>query len=222
MWLVESLVADNAGGGGVLVVGGGIAVADSTVRGHDGIGVNGNVGLIAGSAIVDNTFGVVTSSESPDVVNSTMTASGTAMTATGRLKVRSSTLVTTGPYPTLRVVGGVQPSVVASIVAGDHNTDHCDVPIGGTSGEWNIFTDDSCVLPGGENLSSTDPLLGPLADNGGPTPTYRPLPGSPAIDAIPFYWWQVCDEDLAVDQRGLPRPVGGACDIGAVELQPGE
>jgi Immunoglobulin domain len=64
------------------------------------------------------------------------------------------------------------------------------------------------------NDSFTDPKLGSLADNGGPTLTMRLLPGSPAIDAG--------DNALApaTDQRGAPRPVGLACDIGAYEYDP--
>jgi CSLREA domain-containing protein len=57
------------------------------------------------------------------------------------------------------------------------------------------------------------PLLGPLVNNGGPTQTHLPLPGSPAINAgdpafVP---------PPATDQRGLPRVVGGRIDVGAVE-----
>ena len=60
-------------------------------------------------------------------------------------------------------------------------------------------------------MNNTDPILGPLADNGGPTLTMALLPGSPAIDAG--------DTSLApaTDQRGFPRPAGLAADIGAFE-----
>jgi hypothetical protein len=60
-------------------------------------------------------------------------------------------------------------------------------------------------------LNNTDPKLGPLADNGGPTPTHA-LIGSPAIDAADS---SSCP---STDQRGAPRPSGLACDIGAYEL----
>lgn len=56
------------------------------------------------------------------------------------------------------------------------------------------------------------PQLGPLSDNGGPTLTMLPQPGSPAIDAAG-------STTLTVDQRGLPRIAGPAADIGAVEVQ---
>jgi Big-like domain-containing protein len=58
-----------------------------------------------------------------------------------------------------------------------------------------------------------DPLLGPLADNGGSTLTHALLPGSPAIDA------GFASAAIAWDQRGegYPRSVGGSVDIGAYE-----
>ncbi len=55
-----------------------------------------------------------------------------------------------------------------------------------------------------------DPLLGPLADNGGATQTFALLPGSPAIDAGQ-------STGCPPDQRGVVRPQGAACDIGAFE-----
>ncbi len=59
--------------------------------------------------------------------------------------------------------------------------------------------------------ASTNPLLDPLQDNGGPTFTHALLQGSPAIDAAHNA------HCLSTDQRGQPRPHGTACDIGAYE-----
>jgi hypothetical protein len=61
---------------------------------------------------------------------------------------------------------------------------------------------------------SGDPQLAPLDDNDGDTQTHAPSPDSPAVNAIPT---GACIVDS--DQRGLPRPSGAGCDIGAVELQ---
>jgi hypothetical protein len=71
-------------------------------------------------------------------------------------------------------------------------------------------------IDGNYNLVGGDPLLGPLQDNGGPTPTMALLPGSPAIgagDPTNAPEW---------DQRGpgFPRVVNGLIDIGAFEVQP--
>src|SRR5207248_1139069 len=59
-----------------------------------------------------------------------------------------------------------------------------------------------------------DPKLGPLQDNGGPTPTLAPLPGSPALDAG-------VDAASTTDQRGgsYLRKYGAAVDAGAYEVQ---
>jgi hypothetical protein len=77
-------------------------------------------------------------------------------------------------------------------------------------------TDDAnaCGLTNGANanLIGSDPNLGPLADNGGATQTHALLSGSPAIDAGDN---STCP---ATDQRGVARPQGSACDIGAYEL----
>jgi hypothetical protein len=83
----------------------------------------------------------------------------------------------------------------------------------------NLEDRDDCRLDQLGDLSYTDPLLGPLADNGGPTWTHAPLIGSPAVDggSCPY---------LFTDQRYFPRPVdlpgvlnvADGCDIGAVEL----
>jgi predicted outer membrane repeat protein len=70
---------------------------------------------------------------------------------------------------------------------------------------WNFLADNSCGAP----YDHRDPLLGPLADNGGPTLTRALLVGSPAIDQA-----SSCP---ATDQRGVSRPVGVACDVGAYE-----
>jgi hypothetical protein len=81
-----------------------------------------------------------------------------------------------------------------------------------TSLGYNLSGDDSCGFDQPTDLVNTDPLLGPLQDNGGPTFTQALLHGSPAIDKG--------GDPIAVvtDQRGVPRPQGPAFDIGAYEL----
>jgi hypothetical protein len=74
------------------------------------------------------------------------------------------------------------------------------------------------VLGGGITLNS--PGLGPLQDNGGPTPTHAPDAGSPAIDAgNPFGCRDDVSALIVADQRSYPRPAPQVdrCDIGAVE-----
>jgi len=82
-------------------------------------------------------------------------------------------------------------------------------------------------LPTGINrpgdLNNTDPLLGSLQNNGGPTQTMALLSGSPAIDAgNPAGCTDGLGHLLKTDQRGMPRPDPedkGGCDMGAYESQ---
>jgi hypothetical protein len=71
------------------------------------------------------------------------------------------------------------------------------------------------------DLNNTQPGLDPsgLQNNGGPTQTIALLPTSPAVNAIPARYCTAIDgvTPIATDQRGLPRPQGPACDIGAYE-----
>ncbi len=88
-----------------------------------------------------------------------------------------------------------------------------------SSAGYNLDSDGTCValLDDPSDATVDDAMLGDLADNGGPTMTHLPLEGSPAINGGLN---PTCLVD--VDQRGEPRPApdSGACDIGAVEVQP--
>ncbi len=68
----------------------------------------------------------------------------------------------------------------------------------------------------GTPVSSDDPKLGPLADNGGRTLTHALLPGSPALGTGDSVTCAASPVDN-VDQRGVVRPQGAGCDIGAYE-----
>ncbi len=69
---------------------------------------------------------------------------------------------------------------------------------------------------GGGNLGSASAMLGPLQNNGGATDTMMPGPGSPTFDAANDATCAAAPVNN-VDQRGVTRPQGGHCDIGAVE-----
>ena len=78
-------------------------------------------------------------------------------------------------------------------------------------GGGNLSSDASGNFTAPGSINNTAPILGPLADYGGPTPTMALLAGSPAIDAgLPA-------NCIATDQRGVARPFGAGCDVGAFE-----
>lgn len=105
-------------------------------------------------------------------------------------------------------------AVISNSIIAD-NTGGDDLETG--DGEFNVsfsFVESSSgtVNDGGGNLTGTDPMLGPLADNGGPTETHRPEQGSPVIDAANPA------TTVPTDQRGQPREYPVLPDMGSVEV----
>ena len=109
------------------------------------------------------------------------------------------------------VQSGGSLTLVNTIISGNTSSsgNNCSGAI--TSQGHNLASDGTCVLVATGDLSGMDPLLGPLQNNGGSTQTHALLSGSPAIDAGDN---KVCP---AADQRGVARPQGATCDIGAYE-----
>jgi CSLREA domain-containing protein len=97
-----------------------------------------------------------------------------------------------------------------TIIAGN-GTDNCLVSGTLLSEGYNLDSDNTCGLTGTGDRVNSDPRLGPLQNNGGSTATHALLMNSPAIDTAGTAF---CP---ATDQRGIPRPQGSTCDIGAYE-----
>jgi hypothetical protein len=113
--------------------------------------------------------------------------------------------------------------VLRNTVVGDgvNGPDCMGVP-DATAGH-NVDSDGTCLTSGGPGNSTADANLAPLADNGGPVPTHALNPGSPLIDAgNPATPGSGGDACAATDARGVARPQGPACDVGAFELAAGQ
>jgi len=103
-------------------------------------------------------------------------------------------------------------TIIANSTGGD-----CQLDSAGITSSNSLIEDsgaNACGLTNGSNgtIIGSDPNLAPLADNGGPTQTHALLSTSPAIDAGDD---TVCP---VTDQRGVTRPQGAHCDIGAYEI----
>ncbi len=142
------------------------------------------------------------------------THAGGALSTTGTVKINNSTFSgnSAGTGGALNVGAGTL-TVKNTIIADNAGGNCAGVPP--TSSGSNIDSGTSCALTAGGDQSDTDPLLGPLQDNGGPTQTLALQTGSPAIDAGGCT--DIDGADVREDQRGSQRPAGSGCDIGAFE-----
>ena len=199
----KSTIADNTAsreGGGIFDhddpfarVGASIHLVNSTVT--------GNAAESGGGIMVDDN-----GSASVSVTNSTV-ASNSARVKGGGILVESfgefapvgltNTIVARNTAPT-------GPDLLGEIGAAFSL-------IGDGTGAAIINTNGNQVGRVPPHTGPIDPLLGPLANNGGPTRTRALLAGSPAIDAASS------DRCPGKDQRGVARPQGAACDIGSYE-----
>ncbi len=154
------------------------------------------------------------------IENSTLSGNvGGAIRTSGNLRLFSSTVVDN--LQGIELFGVAGATALRSTIL-DNTGDDCPPPAG--SGQinslgGNLSSDSSCNSEfGNDDLTGVDPMLGALADNGGPTQTMAPAPGSPALGAASVLGCPL------VDQRGLTRPPAreGAppaelCDSGAYE-----
>ena len=147
------------------------------------------------------------------LINTTITGNtgkGAISSSVGLTTISFST-VTNGDTNIFNRDGG-DFAVNNSIVTGSPGS-NCNGPF---SGGHNLFDDDGSECgAAASDLKNADPKLGPLQDNGGPTQTRALLTGSPAIDGGEDEACAVSAKN--VDQRGVSRPQGPLCDIGAFE-----
>jgi hypothetical protein len=82
---------------------------------------------------------------------------------------------------------------------------------------YSFASDASCGAHATDTVSTADPMLGPLADNGGLTPDRMPAPASPIGGTVPT---AVCTARpyTEMDQRPAWRPIGAACEPGSIDV----
>ena len=238
--VADSLIRDNrvdngpnsSGGAAVYNGLGKLDVTDTTVRDNSAIGSLSDGGGIYSEgtlAIANSTFNgntadryggaIYIQQRTAALTNSTISgnsgssAGGGIINNVGTIALQSSTVTENGAP----VGGGVRRlgsggiTLTNTIVANSTSGGDCNGSM--SSLGHNLDSDGSCGFGASGDLPNTSPVLGPLQDNGGPTDTHALLAGSPAIDAGDN---AACP---SADQRGITRPQGVACDIGAFELQ---
>ncbi len=202
LFLSEITLTGNTSGnrGGAIFNNGSLTLTNATLSGNASQDSGGGLFHYKGTSILNN---VTISANTSDANVSGSGNGGGVARHTGTLYIRNS------------IIAGN-----TDLNPGESRADCSGVL---TSLGYNLIQDiTGCTLAGtaSGDLMGIAPLLGPLADNGGATNTHALAEDSPAIDAgNPATPGSEGDSCAAADQRGVPRPQGPACDIGAFELE---
>ena len=212
-----SIVSNNTSVG--IEAGGDVTVTNSTVSGNQstGISASGDV-TVTGSTVSGNAQDGVSASGDVTVTNSTFSGNGGGIDASGDATLVYSDVVQSSG---INVFVDGQLTSFGSVVTGAGGSADCSVDSSVSQG-WNFADDTSCGFTGTGDTQGpgSNPALGGLANNGGPTETLLPQSGSPLIDAIPTAECQSGGAaGVTTDQRGITRPQQTGCDIGAVEVE---
>jgi hypothetical protein len=220
---------------------GALTLNDSTVKNSSGAGIGGGNLILNNTTISGNTnnsgaggiaiqfFGYLILNNSTVSGNYSTSEGGGIDIGSGNALLNSSTISNNSAG---FAAGGVRNrfsgtlTLKNTIIAGNRarfGADcHTSFPATTVSLGYNLLGSSSyCRLTSSTgDIFSSAPLLGPLQDNGGTTETHALLEGSPAIDGgNPTGCTDQDGNPLATDQRGIVRPQGDTCDIGAFEFE---
>jgi len=201
--LTRSTVREGsaARGGGIAVASGTTRVVNSTLTGNSATGNGGGITNTATTLVLSSTI-----TENRADSDSDLTGEGGGVENTGTFTFTNTILAKnyeTSQFGDIVVV--VVGECLGTIASGGHDL-------------VQAYFGSHCTITG-PAPAEADPKLGPLKENGGRTRVRRPASdsdavnhGSGCVDAF--------GATLTIDQRGVTRPIGGACDIGAVEREP--
>ena len=240
--VTNSVISDNFGGtpfgGGGIYNNGTLTVTNSTFTRNIAIHDGGGILNYQGSATVINSIfsentadsegcgcysgGGISNAGIMSVTNSTFTGNtassgGGIVNWSGTLTVTNSTIA--GNIANTGWGGGIyshtSTTTLKNTIIANNSGENCGGTI--TNGGNNLDSGNTCGWgTSNGSLSNTNPLLGSLSNNGGPTQTMQLLASSPAIDTGSASFCGAAPVN-GVDQRGMTRPQGAGCDIGAYE-----
>jgi CSLREA domain-containing protein len=194
--ITNSTITNNSAtidGGGIYHggTGGTTSITNTTVSGNRANANSGGIHIFSTATIASST---ITANRADNDASGSGNGGGASVGAGGSLTLERTMLAGN----TDASAGAEAPDCSTGPMSGDSNL------IGNTA--------NCAYVPGPTDKVNVNPLVGALADNGGSTMTHALLTGSPAIDGVTG----TCE--AAADQRGVPRPQGTGCDIGAYEL----
>ena len=231
----NSVINNNTGSSHISAIeasGNNIVVLNSSICGNYsygsyGIALNGNA-YLSGCAICSNSNGSAFNSGisilgTLNLTNCTISSNKSTYQPGSAIEVGDSSTTVEAVNCTIAFNGfGVQNIANGTVYA--LNTIIANNGTGPTNGDFkgtltsqgnnligNLNTNTIIVGSTNGNIYGRDPLLGPLQNNGGPTPTHALMRGSPSINAGTSIGAPL------TDQRGIARPCGTEVDIGAFE-----
>src|SRR5574341_1036945 len=214
--LTNSTISGNncsgvgADGGGLFINGATLTITNSTFSGNITNDNGGAINIAAGTATITNsTFASNTSSNRGGAIQ---VGGGTATIDFSTFSGNAANAAGNNGGGALQVSAG-SVTVTRSILANSTAGSDCNQSLTGTASLSNSILEVNTTCTG--TFLTSDPGLGALADNGGPTQTMAITQSSPAYNTA-----SSCGS-VTTDQRGVtrPLPVGGACDLGAYEFQ---
>ncbi|MEM7797591.1 MAG: LamG-like jellyroll fold domain-containing protein [Chloroflexota bacterium] len=184
-----------ASGGGLFYGGPALTVENSTFSGNTAATDGGGL-YLSGTAVID--YATFTGNTAPDaggiLAGGPLTLNRSLITGNGsEIDIRSGGTFTGG----LNLIGDSSLTTAQAVIGGSLNP-----------------SDLSAASDGTNPTPLTSILETTLSEMGGNTPTHALVDGSPAVDQIAS-----CPASPTVDQRGVGRPQGAACDIGAYEME---
>lgn len=200
--IINSTIRNNDGSG-IESLYSTVTVRNSTINGNSEDGLHNEGTMAVGNSTISspNGRGVYQGSGEMTLINSTVNDSGTGV----------------------NIVNGIlnmANSIVANSVSNDCVQSGGMLTVTHTLIENPEASCNNALASGASNVTGQDPLLAELADNGGLTQTYALVDNSPAVNVGDNVACQMTPIDN-VDQRGVARPQGFVCDMGAYEFEQG-
>jgi hypothetical protein len=227
-------------GGRVNDVGGGIrsagplTISNSTVKGnhgHAGGGIHSAVSLtllrstISGNQTLSDGGGlravgtatITNTTISGNSITGANNGSGIALGNSTTLTATNVAIANNSSAQNVRgaLTGPAGSATLKNTVLSNAPTANCFNRVEKSAGH-NLSSGASCNFDQSSDKTNTNPTLGPLQNNGGQTNTHALKKGSPALNTIPE-GTNGCGTEIKEDQRGVERPQGSGCDIGAFE-----
>ena len=223
--VITNNILNCVGGGGIRnLPGGTLTVTDSAIDDNEAFQggglLNEGTATLTRVTLADNNAhpggsgGGIYNSGTLTLQNVTIADNGDELASTGTATLSSVTISSNGFIPVIHNSGSMSARNTIVKSSSPFGQRGCDVPI--LSLGHNIDSTGTCGFSATGDQQNVDPKFFPLRDNGGPGRTLALQGDSPALDTGD------ADHCPATDERGVVRPQGPGCDIGAFERAPAD